>query len=177
MLVMDAGSTELRQRLVAALAALTRAVEGESFPDAVINGLARTLTYTMTGASCISILHDELGRKLRESPEFKSLHEYVMGDAAIRDGFFDAKEKPSPAQLRVFSLYIEATLARILLLISYRERSESEVHLVDQFVSFLSAGHVRRKSSLPINHLPTNDPELALSSCVNLFSTQCFFDS
>ncbi len=174
---MDACSAELRQRLVAALAALTRAVEGESFPDAVINRLARILTYTMTGASGFSILHDELGRKLRESPEFKSLHEYVMGDAAIRDAFFEAKEKPSPAQLRVFSLYIEATLARILLLIRYRERSEPEIQLVDQFVSFLSPGHVRRKVSLPINHLAINEPELDLGTCGKLFSTQAAFDT
>src|SRR5260370_29982802 len=150
---MDAWSTELRQRFVAALTDLTRTVEGETFTDAVINGLARTLTYTMTGASGFSILHDELGRKLRESPEFKSLHEYVMGDAAIRDVFFQTKETPSPAQFRFFSLHIEASLARILLFISFRERSEPEIQLVDQFVSFLSPGHSPPKFSLPINHL------------------------
>src|SRR5260370_39446076 len=92
-----------------------------------------------------------------------------MGDAAIRDVFFDTQEKPSPSQFRVFSLPIEATLARILLLIRYRERSEPEIQLVDQFVSFLSPGHVRRKVSLPINHLATNEPELDLGRCGKFF--------
>jgi hypothetical protein len=176
---MDAGSTELRQRVVAALTVLTRAVEGQSPASAFISAFARKLTYTTAGASISSVLRDELTRKLRESQEFRPLHEFVMSNTVLLSVLLHkdlAKDKLNSKHLLVLGIYVEAALARLLLLIRHRDRSEPETKLVDQFLSFLSLGQVNRRVSIPINHLDAREPELDLGKCGKLFSTHVTLD-
>ena len=172
--------TELRQRIVATLDALTRAVGGRSFADDVVSTLARRATYAITGASASSIFRDELAGKLRITKEFKSLHEYFMGNPFLLDvisGINPIKENFNKQYMSAFSTYVEVTLTRVLLLIRYRRTTEPESDLVDEFVSFLTPEKVHRKISIPISHVSVKEPEMDLGRCGKLFSTRLQMNS
>ena len=94
---MDSARAELKQTIEAALAALKKALKDQTLLEA----LARHLTFRSFGIKTPSIARDELVRKFRASPEFKSLNEYVSSRALFRQviiGIDETKEPPGPKQ-------------------------------------------------------------------------------